>query len=296
MRVAFFDETGRASSTEFVGMAACVGLWSHWQEFNSRWTRALVDHGAPYLHMVEFAHFRGPFTGWTEPQRQGLMRACLDSLSDLELYFFSAVMKASDFENLPEEDKKGLEDPYLCLFQECLHGVALTGHLDLIGERVDVVYSQQDEFRRRFQQMYQQWSRFSVDGRRLGRLSFGDMRRTPGLQLADLVAYESLHHYHLRAHQPHRPPRIPFVAIISHQHRLGAGGFRYIPQWVLGPKSNGTWPAVQEALWSDVEANMDIILQLGPSPAFGPAQVRRLVRLRDMGALERLRAGHLRGR
>lgn len=205
-------------------------------------------------------------------------------------------MRTSDFEQLPEKDRKGLEDPYLCVFQECLHGVALTGHMDLPGERVDVVYSQQYEFKTRFQQMYEGWKALSPDGWRLGRLSFANMRQQPGLQLADLVAYESLHYYHLKANQPRRPPRMPFVSIIQHQQKIKAGGFRYIPQWVLGPKANGTWPSVQEALWADVEANMDIILQLGPAPAFGPAQVRRLAQLRQMGALERLRAGLLRGK
>ncbi len=88
MRVAFADETGRAGSTQFVGMAACVGLWKTWQEFNRRWERALKENGAPFLHMVDFAHFRGAYVGWTEDQRRNLLRACLESLTDLELYFF----------------------------------------------------------------------------------------------------------------------------------------------------------------------------------------------------------------
>lgn len=148
MRVAFFDETGRADSTEFVGMAACVGAWTSWQVFNRRWSEALVAHGAPYLHMREFAHFQGAFRGWDEARRRALMADCLAALSGLKIITFSAVLKTSDYMALQPQVRERLADPYLCLFQECLHGVALTGYLSIAGERVDVIYSQQDEFMR----------------------------------------------------------------------------------------------------------------------------------------------------
>ena len=103
----------------------------------------------------------------------------------------SAVMRAADFKSLQPQTQAALGDPYFCCFQECLYGSALAGYLEPDDEKVDIVYSQQDEFRSRFQLIFDGWKqRYSDgDGSNLGTLSFADMRGSPALQLADLLAY-----------------------------------------------------------------------------------------------------------
>src|SRR5262245_12374060 len=128
-------------------MSACDAPWHVWQEFSQRWQNALAKHGAPYLHMREFAHFTGKFKGWSEARRRAMMADCLDALNDLEILMLCVVMRSSDFARLPPAERAGLVDPYLCCFQECLFGTSLTGYLTFYGDSVDIVYSRQDEFR-----------------------------------------------------------------------------------------------------------------------------------------------------
>jgi hypothetical protein len=295
MRVTFVDESGRAGDTEFVGMAACDARWPVWQEFNRRWTAALQRHATPYLHMKEFTGFRGPYKGWTEAQRRGLMADCLAALDGLTIDMMSAVMKPADFEALPPDQQAAFDDPYLCVFQECLHGIALSGYMDSLLTKVDVIYSQQDEFRTRFRRMFELWRATSEDGPCLGHLAFRDMRECPGLQLADLVAYETTHYYHLKANHPHLRPRYPFLKLCEHQLSLQSGGFKFIPGWKLALKASGYWAPVQDIIWTDIEAWRGLIRQLFPEEIMPESRLQRLVFLRNRtDALERLRAREIR--
>lgn len=290
MRVTFVDETGRAGDTEFVGMAACDARWSEWQVFNERWRSALAESGAPFLHMKDFAGSRGPYRGWTELQRRKLMSGCLASIDGLKIHMFAAVMRCADFFALPAAEREAFADPYLCVFQECLHGIALGGYLEPIFEKVDLVYSQQDEFKTKFQRMFLQWKYFTQDGPSLGMLAFCDMRESPGLQLADLIAYEMLHFYHLRETRPDLKARHPFARLCEHQMNLKAGGFKYIPGWKFKLKAYGAWQPVQHLLWTDVETWLPLLRQLAPEIIMPDWRIRRLATLGQAGAVEALRA------
>ena len=101
MRTVYLDESGRAGHTEFVGIAGVDAEDAEWAAFDSNWNAALSRHGAPYLHMREFAHFGGPFKRWTEEQRRALMRDCLGAMNDLPVVMFAAGMRSADFYRLP---------------------------------------------------------------------------------------------------------------------------------------------------------------------------------------------------
>jgi hypothetical protein len=296
VRVAFIDESGRAGDTEFVGMAACDARWPVWQEFNRRWSAALANHGAPFLHMKDFAGLRGPYGGWEERQRKALMADCLGALDGLAIDMTAVVARPADADFLSPEEKSNFDDPYLWVFQDCLYALALAGYMDLPGERVHVIYSQQDEFRSRFRRMFALWKTAHDEGSELGRLDFVDMRRCPALQLADLLAYELTHYYHLRATRPDLKMRYPLVRLCAHQNRFGAGGFKYIPSWKLRLQLTGSWQAVQDVLWSDIDTWMPLLQQLAPEENWPERKIRRIALLRASGAIERLKARQIRKR
>jgi hypothetical protein len=249
----------------------------------------LAKNAAPYLHLKEFTGCRGPYKGWTEEQRRRLLSDCLGCLNGLVIDMMAGVLRPADIELTPEIEEL-FGDPYLWVFQEALHGVALSGYMELPTERVDVIYSRQDEFRRRFEGMFRLWKATSEDGRSLGRLEFQDMRDVPGLQLADLVVYECTHYYHLRAHRPELKPRYPFLKLCEHQLQLKSGGFKYIPGWKLRLKMYGTWTVVQDILWADVDTWMPLLKQLSPPEVVNEDRIRRMALLREIGAVEQLRA------
>lgn len=89
---------------------------------------------------------------------------------------------------------------------------------------------------------------------------------------------------------------LPLVRLAEHQAGIGAAGsFRYLPGWILGQKADGPCEAVNRVLWDDVEANMDLLLQLGTGPSLTADRIRRLSYLdKERHALQRLRRRELR--
>src|SRR5437762_3556255 len=76
MLIAMADESGFQTDGYF-GMAGYIGESDVWSELNRRWPAALRKSNAPFLHMKDFAGFRGPYIGWTEKQRRTLLQDCI---------------------------------------------------------------------------------------------------------------------------------------------------------------------------------------------------------------------------
>jgi hypothetical protein len=114
------------------------------------------------------------------------------------------------------------------LLQEVLYGATLEARPD--DERVRIVYSRQDEFRGKFQSLYRVLERRYP---RLDTLTFGDMRITPGLQAADLLAYELKRFYKNKVTRPDISLRWPMRTILLQQHVLRVHMLKYLPRWYL---------------------------------------------------------------
>jgi hypothetical protein len=137
-------------------------------------------------------------------------------------------MAVDDFNSFSAEQKAKWVDPYFMLLQEVMYGATLEARSD--DERVRISYSQQDEFRGRFEDLYRVLRRRY---QRLDTLTFEDMRTTPGLQAADLLAYELKRFYKNRVTRPDIPLRWPMRNILLQQHVLRVHMLKYLPWWYL---------------------------------------------------------------
>lgn len=228
--IGFLDESGHSSATEFVSLAAFVAEEEAWEEFDSQWRAALARYGAPHLHMREFAHCVGAFRGWTEDRRRGLLGDCVASINSVRAIAVGAATSVEDFRKLSDEGQSMLQDPFFCCFQEVARGIAINAHFEREGYQAHMVFSRQDEFGPMAQKLWKAMARYIDVGQRMGSLRFEDMRAVPGLQAADLLAYELRHFYHLRKKNPSASPRWAFREILRHQwkaHR--AHMLKYLP-------------------------------------------------------------------
>lgn len=247
--------------------------------------------------MREFAHSIGPFKGWEESKRRSLMAACLDALNGLEIITIGSAMRVSDFRRLLVEEQGELVDPYFCCFQDVLYGIGLNAYRDFPGMKTDVVYSQQDEFGSMLEKLYLAERDFRREGALLGRLQFSDMRSSPGLQLADLVAYELRHYYHLRQSKPSVAVRYPFKRICDHQRGPnGLGMFLYIPGWKLQFQAKGCWIEAQTIIWSDWERWEGMILEMAPEPVNPRAMIPKVAKDRGENSRQLAQLRRERGR
>lgn len=248
MRTAYMDETTREG---YIGVASVHANDQHWTQFSERWNRALETHHASYLHMREFAHSREMFEGWSEEQRRGLLGDCLACLDGLPISLTASVMLEADFRRLDEARQKHLNDPYLIVFQDCVQASVVANYTQPSGEKLATVFSRNDEFKGRFDTIFNRAKREFRDGSELGELKFEDMRSCPPLQLADLVGYEVVQY----ASGKHN--RYPFKKLREHQtEHFKVAAFRCVPFWKLDAATRqdpNFWRNVQETMLADPE-------------------------------------------
>lgn len=267
MLIGFFDESGHSSSTEFFALAAFVADDSDWARFDQQWRRALDRHGAPYLHMREFAQRVETFKGWTEDRRRGLLGECVAAINSIRAIAVGAATSVDDFERLDAEARSNFQDPFFYCFQEVVRGVALRAHFEPEGQKVEMVFSQQDQFSPMARKLWNAMASYIDVKERMGSLEFQDMRAIPGLQAADLLAYEFRRFYQLRKTKPGNPARWAFKEIVQHQQdAYGARMLKYLPAWYLELQGSGTFDEVMAAMWRDPGTFLPRLSELFPDP------------------------------
>jgi len=70
-----------------------------WIGFEKQWAKMLLRFGVPYFHMVEFAHFKGPFKGWQkrEEDRRALIREAVSIIKEFTWGSFAAAVLVEDW-------------------------------------------------------------------------------------------------------------------------------------------------------------------------------------------------------
>jgi hypothetical protein len=251
MLVAMADESGANPNAKYFSMVAYVAQHEHWREFNAEWRGALVKHGISHFHMWEFAGRRNTFKGWAEERRRALMNDLLLAIMSRPMYAVGAAMRLGDFYRLPKETQEQFIGPYMMCFYELTYGIGLNGEYAFPGEPVDFVYSRQDDFKR---MMRKWWVRAKEErdyGQRLGLLEFQDMRTVPGLQAADLLAWEFQHFYHLRDTRPDLPMRYPYRFLVEHQEWGHSHTMKFLPGWYIEFQVKGAHNAAMNVIMSD---------------------------------------------
>jgi hypothetical protein len=105
MFASYFDASGTKRDSDVLVIAGFVGEVDQWLRFESEWNDTLTTFEVPYLHMKEFAHFRGAFESWNG-QEQKRVRF-LDRLSRIAQRrtrkSFCRALRLRDFNALDEE-------------------------------------------------------------------------------------------------------------------------------------------------------------------------------------------------
>lgn len=263
MLTGYFDESGHSSETDFFAVAAFVAEDSEWVAFDARWREALAQTGVPYLHMRQFAHRVGAFQGWTEDRRRALLAGCVAAIKSIRTIAVGAAVSVTDFRALSPEAQSELRDPFFCCFQEVVRGAAVNAYFEPQGIHVHMVFSQQDQFSSLARQLWGVMAS-TIDVRdRMASLAFEDMRGVPGLQAADLLAYELRHYYHLRKARPTSVPRWAFAEIVRHQRSAyNACMLKYLPRWYLEAQAEGIFEEVIENMFRNPQTHASQLQEL----------------------------------
>ncbi len=283
MLVAMADESGMNENSTFFAMVACIAHHQFWSALKPVWKHTMEKHGIPHFHMWEFAGSRETFKGWTENQRRALMSDILDILEGAPIYGIGAAMRVADFESLPTDTQTAYIGPYAMCFQELVYGTGLEGLFGFPGEKIDFVYSRQDDFSHHLKGIWQFSQQHREYGGVLGKLAFVDMRNEPGRQVADIFAWEFRHFFHLRETRPELPLRYPFRKILDGQLSLHSRRLVYLPQWYLNFQISDAFPEAMNILFEHPEAWGHMLQQRylpGMDPTEGTGMMRTLEKLK----------------
>jgi len=196
---AVFDESGKYNDSARVVFAGVLATQDDWirlsREWNTRlreWTRNLpkghsLRSKEPFLHMVELnqAHKRGDGANEIESLVKDLAALICKYAQEV----FANTITVAEFKALGPGALKRYEDPFYYAFEACMKAVAGS---DVLGtlDNVMLVCDHSDEYCVKSLEAYR---RMILRERRIGQripcITFGDDKRYPPLQAADMYAY-----------------------------------------------------------------------------------------------------------
>ncbi len=205
----YLDDAGKSGdpNNEICCIAGCLSPLTAWDELEAEWKDILEKYEVPYLHMKELAHFKGPFSKWEndEKSRKEFLSSLMDVMHKYVLAIVGATIPIEAYNSLSEEQRNSVPDPYFMCFQQTLHlassraFAASTETKAAHGlqtpnpnqaEKFEVIFSEQDDFKGRANQLFKHMKEKSSLGPLLGAFTWASYKEVIPLQAADLVAYE----------------------------------------------------------------------------------------------------------
>jgi hypothetical protein len=197
MYIAFVDESGSHGSTRVLAMATYAAHAVEWARLEHDWKRLLGRMGVATFHMVDCVHRVRDFEGWSQERSNAAIREVVDLILGFNVHGLAAAVLLGDYDQIVTgraRDEVGT--PWHLCFRDLLRGVSERIERLPQSEWVAFVCDLQDEFSAEAERLYRRiretpnWP----NRNRLGTLTFGSRLDWVGLQVADVLAYETFRH------------------------------------------------------------------------------------------------------
>ncbi len=204
---AYLDSSGNLCG-HYLTLAAFAGADDIWQGFDAEWMNILTDHtpAASYVHMRELAHLRDGFSGpdWTTQNAFSLIFRCLMYMQTLDKKKFEMFYCAVDLEarrRLVDETYQIPDAVNMCneFCTEKILDWYLVRYCGLIKPKaINVIFDQNEPFRAPFEEKWKQAKSHPARAKGnspickwdvIGDVKTAEMKKTPGLQAADILAW-----------------------------------------------------------------------------------------------------------
>lgn len=200
----YIDESGTHGSPVTI-LGGWVGRLGQWATFDPKWQRLLKRGHLTYFHSKKLKHTQGEFKGWTVAQKKEFMAAAA-KLGTKNLGFgFAIILGEDDYQahyvagHRPKEVQ--LDSRYGLCFRYCLGIIPELAmqtfkqedlEISFVLESGHVNYGDADRIFSKVKK-----SRLPNEQkiiRTLKSLTTGDKIDFPGLQMADVIAYNAFQH------------------------------------------------------------------------------------------------------
>jgi hypothetical protein len=210
---AYMDESHDGAGKKAFAIGGCLGSFDEWLILELLWDTAMDGRT---FHMTDCESMHGEFSegkGWNRDTTRELIRTLISIIRGRGILSFGSSVLVEDFKEIfPDERETSLQ--YLC-FQHCI--AQLAEWASMYHETVSFVFDQNKDFaptaHRLFDQLraVTQWKHADL----LGTLVFQSRTTFIGLQVADLIAYESYKYAHNERFRADLPMRKSLNKIVA---------------------------------------------------------------------------------
>lgn len=201
---AYFDESYDREQSHVFALAGWTAWNIEWEHFDSGWRAVLAKHGVADLHMRDYESGWGEYKGWDATRKIEFLSELIDIFDESAappssgpVGFWSAL-PLKDYERyVGGRPLKWEDDPSFVCFVHCMNRILpfTRGTPDEV--KIDFVFDSNPRLEQRTLAIFSQL-RFLPDlaefHHRFGEIRFASRRAEPGLQAADLLAYECYKH------------------------------------------------------------------------------------------------------
>lgn len=202
----YFDKSGQEDQ-DFLTIGGVAASDDVWDEIETDWGLILQKNNPPcaYMHMVEAIHLRGEFSrdrGWDDDLVFGLVNLLLSYLSQTPLKAkycqFSCSLKMSDYNKLRVETYQ-LDSPADIVASACVRKMSewYFTHYKGLDFKSHYYFDQNEPFE---EIIKAKWNRARLEQdpkyqwAHIAHIGSAVMRKTPGLQIADMMAWATNRH------------------------------------------------------------------------------------------------------
>jgi hypothetical protein len=229
------DETGHSDdpALHFAGMAGFVAPLEKWMAFEKEWQPTLDDYKLKEpFHMKDCAHSFGQFVDWKDKKekRKELFGKLIAIIRKTEAKPIGAIVSLEAYGGLHVEQQKHFHSPYMLVFQLCTRGMALEGLGTPANEKVEMVYSYNQEYGTtqttpysadqagNAERLWHEIKKQTDFGSWMGSYASRTPADTVQLQAADIIAYELSKDFENRIRRPNDRMRFGLREILRMSH------------------------------------------------------------------------------
>lgn len=144
---AYFDASGGLSDSAKV-VAGYIARVEDWERFDADWRLVLANANVPYFHMKEFAHFKGPYSGWQgqDTRRANFLSRLVSVAKDHLRCRITSIVVTEDF-NAVDRDymlSEGVEGIHALAAKTCARKARLWLEANNYHEPLKLVFEDGD--------------------------------------------------------------------------------------------------------------------------------------------------------
>ena len=145
MLTGYFDDAG-GKDHGFTVVAGFSASLEQWREFGERWRALLSGFRVPYFHMLEIAHFKGPFEKWrSDPDaRDQFLTTASRLIQENVLAGFVTIVQHNIYDKVNElyTLQEHTKSPYALAGFTCVEYMRIWALENRPGEPMEAVFEQ----------------------------------------------------------------------------------------------------------------------------------------------------------